>query len=123
MKVLWDCDFDFGKTPADCQPNFNFFRVDDKNAQHSKGWNFRAATYFGDNRRTMRKYFAIKILIDLEGEGKEFNFFQFGTNLGATIGFFSVVKIIFHTTISFPPTQKIRILFNSSVFFLHIRPL
>lgn len=40
----------------------------------------------------MKKQYALKILIDLEGEGRRFDFFQLIMKVGATIGLFSLVS-------------------------------
>lgn len=94
IKVVWNCDFDFGRGVDDCLPRYEFNRVDDREANVSKGWNFRSARFYRGNHRTLKKQFGLKILITLEGEGRKFNFFQLVITLGATIGLFSVVKLL-----------------------------
>lgn len=61
----------------------------------------RSAAFYEDNRRTLRKQYAIKILVDLEGEGRRFDFFQLIIKVGATIGLFSLVKYIIVNLIVF----------------------
>ncbi|ODM99155.1 P2X purinoceptor 4, partial [Orchesella cincta] len=94
IKILWECDFDFGRSVDTCKPKYDFIRVDDREAGVSTGWNFRSANYYSETERTLKKQFALKILINLEGEGRKFNFFQLVVTLGATIGLFSVAPLV-----------------------------
>lgn len=41
LKVIWDCDLDFGRTVHDCKPTYEFLRVDDRDAGVFSGFDFR----------------------------------------------------------------------------------
>lgn len=41
IQVMWECDFDLGRSANDCLPKYQFIRVDDREAGESTGWNFR----------------------------------------------------------------------------------
>lgn len=41
LKVIWDCDLDWGRTVHDCKPRYEFLRVDDREAGIFSGFNFR----------------------------------------------------------------------------------
>lgn len=54
----------------------------------------RSADFYSDEKRTLWKLYALKILIDLEGEGRQFDFFQFVIKFGATVGLFSLATLV-----------------------------
>lgn len=55
---------------------------------------FRSAEVHSEDQRTLRKLYALKILVDLEGEARQFDFFQLVINSGAMIGIFSVATLV-----------------------------
>lgn len=117
LNIKWNCDFDWGRTIAHCLPKYSFSRLDDANAILAPGWNFRfyfsyvsqinstrimtnfwlvcfrSVIYHEENRRTLIQQFGIKVLIEVEGEGRKFDSIKFLLTIGAGLGFLAMVII------------------------------
>jgi hypothetical protein len=53
---------------------------------------FSSTVYHEENRRTLTQNFGLKILIDVEGQGRKFDSIKFILAIGASMGLFAVVS-------------------------------
>jgi hypothetical protein len=56
---------------------------------------FRTAVYHEENRRTLIRNYGIKILIEVEGEGRKFDPVRLILAIGAGMGLFAIVYKLF----------------------------
>jgi len=100
VQVKWDCNFD--KSEEECQPKFEFKRVDDPNNQFSGGYNFRYAHhYFISNAqselteyRDLFKVYGIRFLFLVTGQAGKFSLVPLLINIGSGLALLSIASLI-----------------------------
>jgi len=93
IDIKWNCDLDHDFL-SHCRPNYQFSRLDDPDAKIAKGWNFRYANYFNENKRTLFKAYGINFVVNVHGEARKFSLIPTLLNLGAGLALLSVATII-----------------------------
>ena len=92
--INWDCNLD--NSVDDCNPSYNFTRLDDPDAPISPGYNFRFSDYFVvDNKRyrTLTKAYGIKFQVLVNGKAGKFSPVPLFLNLGAGFALLGLAKI------------------------------
>ena len=93
VSSIWNCDFD--EDVNECNPEFNFERIDNINNTISHGFNFRTVTYDVTKKyRLLEKLHGIRVLFVVDGTGRKFNFAALTVTLGAGLAYLSVAKVI-----------------------------
>jgi len=93
VDINWSCDLDH-EFLSHCRPEYKFSRLDDPEAKIARGWNFRHADYFNENKRTLYKSYGINFVVNVHGEARKFSFIPTLLNLGAGLALLSVATII-----------------------------
>jgi len=94
--VNWDCNFD---KPADeCDPEFEFIRLDDPNSPLSSGFNYRYVEYTrqgdGTLTRDLTKAHGVRIVFMEGGEAGKFDIVTLTVNLGAGLALLGVATLL-----------------------------
>ena len=96
IRISWDCNFDH--TLESCKPKYEFDRLDNRNLNASKGYNYRYAhNYFDEyvtERRQLIKAFGILFIINVEAKAGKFNVVPTLLNLGSGLALLSVTTIL-----------------------------
>ncbi|MES1910457.1 MAG: hypothetical protein MHM6MM_003045 [Cercozoa sp. M6MM] len=98
VTVRYDCDFDreldtsekpytSGREPGNCAPN-------DDTARVSPGFNYRAINSHGINDRSLKKLYGVRIIFQVEGIGRVFDFVELTTALGAGVALLGVASLL-----------------------------
>jgi hypothetical protein len=90
--IDWKCNLD--KSPTECLPEYTFQRLDDANTVQGKGWNFRFAHYFDNNRRTLFKAYGIRFQIIVNGKGGKFDFITLTIKIGSGLGLLAITGVV-----------------------------
>jgi P2X purinoceptor 4 len=98
--ISWDCNLDY--SIDNCNPNFQFIRVDDTDIDSiSKGYNFRYAYYYylEENSqlihyRDLKKVYGIRFFFLLAGQARKFDIVPLIINIGSGLALLSIATII-----------------------------
>uniref|UniRef100_A0A8C4R2A3 Purinergic receptor P2X, ligand-gated ion channel, 4a n=1 Tax=Eptatretus burgeri TaxID=7764 RepID=A0A8C4R2A3_EPTBU len=85
IRVAWFCDFDYRVSL--CRPTYSFRRLDNPHRQStiSPGYNFRYATYYGQNKRTLIKAYGIRFEVQVYGKARKFGIVPTVLNIASGI--------------------------------------
>lgn len=113
IRISWDCDFDYN--PKSCKPLYQFDRLDNKNRNTSKGYNYRYTHNYFDHdnieRRQLIKAFGILFIVNVEAKAGKFNVVPTFLNLGSGLALLSISTMLCDLVILY--IHKNRKLFNS----------
>lgn len=95
VSIHWDCNFDWNERY--CLPKYSFHRLDTKEADVARGWNFRYASYYeinGTQHRNLIKAYGIRLLVFVTGQGGQFSFVPLTMNLGSGLALLGIATIL-----------------------------
>ena len=93
VKSIWNCNLDQGED--ECNPDFEFMRIDGEEGTISSGYNFRTVTYdTTGTRRYLRKYYGLRFIFVAEGIAGKFDFAALTVTFGAGIAYLGIAAII-----------------------------
>ncbi|KAF4520677.1 hypothetical protein B566_EDAN006353 [Ephemera danica] len=93
--IRWYCNLDLD-IDTYCIPKYSFQSLSDDSgevASKAPGWNFKHATYHEFNRRTLFKAYGIKFIIDVQGQGRQFQFYPMFVAIGSGLGFMKFIPL------------------------------
>lgn len=93
MESEWNCDLDKGE--KDCNPKWNFYRIDSVPGTMSFGFNYRVVNYdIHMQRRMLRKLYGIRVVFTTSGQGKKFSFAALTVTFGAGLAYLGAAAFI-----------------------------
>ena len=93
VSSIWNCDFD--QDVSECNPTFEFMRIDGQPNTISSGFNFRAVTYdTSETSRYLKKLYGIRFIFIVEGQGGKFDIFATTVTFGAGLAYLSLAALI-----------------------------
>jgi len=103
----WSCDLNFGN----CAPVFSFKRIDNEAGAVNIGYNFRSVVYESNTTsdtetRILTKYYGIRFLLRVSGQGAKFDFFTLVVTVGSAIAIFGGVNLAMDFLLLYLHPQK-----------------
>ncbi|OQV12081.1 P2X purinoceptor 4 [Hypsibius exemplaris] len=94
--IQWNCDLDFNIDY--CRPVYAFRRLDDKDDQIARGWNFRysrrSVDHNGKDRRDLIKLWGIRFVFNVSGRAGRFSAVNFLLTIGSGIGLLGLASLV-----------------------------
>jgi len=96
--IDWDCDLD--KPSSECQPSFQYIRLDDWDSNISTGYNFRYANYYRLDTQSDKEYrdlfkvYGIRIIFLTNAKGRKFDIFSLLLSIASVIGMMFLASYI-----------------------------
>ena len=79
----------------DCNPEFEFIRIDGADGTISTGYNFRTVTYdVTGTQRYLRKYYGLRFIFVTEGIAGQFDFAAMTVTFGAGLAYLGIAAVI-----------------------------
>ena len=93
ISSLWYCDLD--RDISECQPKYDFQRIDGMPNTITSGFNYRTITYdITKTRRLLEKLHGLRAIFIIEGQGGKFSLVALSVTFGAGLGYLGIATLL-----------------------------
>ena len=93
VSSLWYCDLDH--SIDECQPRYDFRRIDGMPDTITEGFNYRTVTYdITKQTRLLEKLHGLRVIFLIEGQGAKFNLVALSITFGAGMSYLAIATLI-----------------------------